>query len=303
MEIEIEVDGAIQHFHISGKLDQFESTLLRSKITQTLEQGNRNIICDMSGVDHINSLGLGTIAPAISSVEKAGGQILFYNFKSPSFKAAFEKAKVFHTFSSYEDATSYLFGMGDPLNVIIVEETGAIMNFFKNQYIGDERKPMDYSVVTYNDTKEAWKRVKQLYEFKKRQVVLVDSAIPKVDNFINKVKGFPIEGASVPVIMAVGAKPSFEAQSALDLADAFVQFPLNQVLFQKTFDAIIDTLVKNSRIELRNFGVFEVKKREPRKARNPRTGAEVYVPAKNVVTFKPGKEMADKIRWAQAVEA
>lgn len=71
---------------------------------------------------------------------------------------------------------------------------------------------------------------------------------------------------------------------------------------QKTFDAIIDTLVKCGRIELRNFGVFEVKKREPRKARNPRTGAEVFVPAKNVVTFKPGKEMADKIRWAQAVQ-
>ena len=72
---------------------------------------------------------------------------------------------------------------------------------------------------------------------------------------------------------------------------------------QKTFDAIIDTLVRTGRIELRNFGVFEVKKREPRKARNPRTGAEVYVPAKNVVTFKPGKEMADKIRWAQAAES
>ena len=72
---------------------------------------------------------------------------------------------------------------------------------------------------------------------------------------------------------------------------------------QKTFDAIVDTLVRTGRIELRNFGVFEVKKREPRKARNPRTGAEVYVPAKNVVTFKPGKEMADKIRWAQAAEA
>ena len=72
---------------------------------------------------------------------------------------------------------------------------------------------------------------------------------------------------------------------------------------QKAFDAIIDTLVRTGRIELRNFGVFEVKKREPRKARNPRTGAEVYVPAKNVVTFKPGKEMADKIRWAQAAES
>ena len=65
---------------------------------------------------------------------------------------------------------------------------------------------------------------------------------------------------------------------------------------QMTFDAVIDALAKHGRIELRNFGVFEVKRREPRKARNPRTGAEVYVPAKNVVTFKPGKEMAERIR-------
>ena len=71
---------------------------------------------------------------------------------------------------------------------------------------------------------------------------------------------------------------------------------------QKTFDAIAVTLVEHGRIELRNFGVFEVKKREPRKARNPRTGAEVYVPAKNVVTFKPGKEMADKICFAKTVD-
>lgn len=65
---------------------------------------------------------------------------------------------------------------------------------------------------------------------------------------------------------------------------------------QMTFDAVIDALSKHGRIELRNFGVFEVKRREPRKARNPRTGAEVYVPAKNVVTFKPGKEMAERIK-------
>ena len=65
---------------------------------------------------------------------------------------------------------------------------------------------------------------------------------------------------------------------------------------QMTFDAVIDALAKYGRIELRNFGVFEVKRREPRKARNPRTGAEVFVPAKNVVTFKPGKEMAERIK-------
>ena len=50
------------------------------------------------------------------------------------------------------------------------------------------------------------------------------------------------------------------------------------------------------RIELRNFGVFEVKVRRPRKARNPRTGAKVSVPSKKVVTFKPGKEMEELVR-------
>jgi nucleoid DNA-binding protein len=67
-------------------------------------------------------------------------------------------------------------------------------------------------------------------------------------------------------------------------------------IVQKTFDAIVDTLVEDRRIELRNFGVFEVKKRAARKARNPRTGDKVDVPEKFVVTFKPGKEMEERVR-------
>ncbi len=67
-------------------------------------------------------------------------------------------------------------------------------------------------------------------------------------------------------------------------------------IVQRTLDAIIHTLVTEGRIELRNFGVFEVKRRAPRKARNPRTGDKVSVPAKNVVTFKPGKEMEKLVR-------
>lgn len=67
-------------------------------------------------------------------------------------------------------------------------------------------------------------------------------------------------------------------------------------IVQKTFDAIVETLVEERRIELRNFGVFEVKMRAARKARNPRTGGQVEVPAKFVVTFKPGKEMEAKVR-------
>ena len=61
-------------------------------------------------------------------------------------------------------------------------------------------------------------------------------------------------------------------------------------------DAIVDTLIEVGRIELRNFGVFEVKLRKARKARNPRTGDKVDVPPKHVVTFKPGKEMEERVR-------
>ena len=66
-------------------------------------------------------------------------------------------------------------------------------------------------------------------------------------------------------------------------------------IVQKTFDAIVETLVEDRRIELRNFGVFEVKRRAARKARNPRTGEKVFVPEKFVVTFKPGKEMEERV--------
>jgi nucleoid DNA-binding protein len=64
---------------------------------------------------------------------------------------------------------------------------------------------------------------------------------------------------------------------------------------QRTFDGITESLVQEGRIELRNFGVFEVRKRKPRKARNPRTGEKVKVPAKLVVTFKPGREMEQRV--------
>jgi integration host factor subunit beta len=66
-------------------------------------------------------------------------------------------------------------------------------------------------------------------------------------------------------------------------------------IVQKVFDGITETLLHEGRIELRNFGVFEVKKRKPRLARNPRTGAKVKVPAKMVVTFKPGREMEERV--------
>jgi nucleoid DNA-binding protein len=66
-------------------------------------------------------------------------------------------------------------------------------------------------------------------------------------------------------------------------------------IVQKVFDGITETLLQEGRIELRNFGVFAVKQREPRTARNPRTGEKVNVPARMVVTFKPGREMEEQV--------
>lgn len=72
-------------------------------------------------------------------------------------------------------------------------------------------------------------------------------------------------------------------------------------IVQWTFDAIIETLATEGRIELRNFGVFEVRERKARKARNPRTGDPVEVQPKNVVTFQPGKEMEERVKTAKAI--
>ena len=71
---------------------------------------------------------------------------------------------------------------------------------------------------------------------------------------------------------------------------------MTKEIVQETFDTIVETLVREGRIELRNFGVFEAKKRAARRARNPRTSERVDVPAKIVVTFKPGKKMEEMVR-------
>ena len=70
---------------------------------------------------------------------------------------------------------------------------------------------------------------------------------------------------------------------------------LAQQAVQMVFVGITQTLVDENRIELRDFGVFAVKRRRARKGRNPRTRESVDVPEKNVVTFKPGREMEERV--------
>ena len=65
---------------------------------------------------------------------------------------------------------------------------------------------------------------------------------------------------------------------------------------QKTLDYIAESLSKGDKVELRNFGVFEVKVRKARVGRNPnRPETDVPIPARAMVKFKAGKEMRAEV--------
>jgi integration host factor subunit beta len=68
-----------------------------------------------------------------------------------------------------------------------------------------------------------------------------------------------------------------------------------EVIVETVFKSIIDALHRGEKIELRGFGSFRLRRREPRKGRNPKTGDKVDVPPKQVPYFKPGKELKDLI--------
>ena len=65
---------------------------------------------------------------------------------------------------------------------------------------------------------------------------------------------------------------------------------------QRLLDLLIANLKEGKTVELRNFGVFKVRQRAPRRGRNPKTGQEVPVPSKRVVVFKPGLLMRQDIK-------
>ncbi len=68
-----------------------------------------------------------------------------------------------------------------------------------------------------------------------------------------------------------------------------------EIIIDTIFDSIKDTIAKGEKIELRGFGNFRLKQRRPRKARNPKTGNSVDVPAKRVLYFKVGKALKDAL--------
>lgn len=60
-------------------------------------------------------------------------------------------------------------------------------------------------------------------------------------------------------------------------------------------DGVTSTLAKGDKLTLVGFGTFSITHRAARKGRNPQTGEEINIKAKNVVKFKPGKDLAERV--------
>ena len=69
-------------------------------------------------------------------------------------------------------------------------------------------------------------------------------------------------------------------------------------VIQRTLDRVIDTLKEGKTIELRNFGVFKVRQRAPRRGRNPKTGQEVPITPRRVLVFRASNIMKQRINDA-----
>jgi integration host factor subunit beta len=69
----------------------------------------------------------------------------------------------------------------------------------------------------------------------------------------------------------------------------------SETIVETIFDSIVNSLHKGDKIEIRGFGSFRTRQRQPRVGRNPKTGTRVEVPSKRIPFFKPSKELRDLV--------
>jgi integration host factor subunit beta len=75
-----------------------------------------------------------------------------------------------------------------------------------------------------------------------------------------------------------------------------------EVIVEAIFDSIVRALRSGDKIEIRGFGSFRTRQRQPRVGRNPKTGTRVEVPAKKIPYFKPSKELKDVVNHSNHAE-
>ena len=76
----------------------------------------------------------------------------------------------------------------------------------------------------------------------------------------------------------------------------------SEVIVDTIFDSVVRSLRVGDKIEIRGFGSFRTRQRNPRVGRNPKTGDRVEVPAKKIPFFKPSKELKDLVNSSAAAE-
>jgi len=74
----------------------------------------------------------------------------------------------------------------------------------------------------------------------------------------------------------------------------------SEIIVESIFDAVVKSLRTGDKIEIRGFGSFRTRQRQPRIGRNPKTGSRVEVPAKRIPYFKPSKELKDLVNGDEA---
>src|ERR1700726_2412114 len=74
----------------------------------------------------------------------------------------------------------------------------------------------------------------------------------------------------------------------------------SEVIVEAIFDSVVKSLRTGDKIEIRGFGSFRTRQRQPRVGRNPKTGTRVEVPSKRIPYFKPSKELKDLLNNSAA---
>jgi DNA-binding protein HU-beta len=103
-------------------------------------------------------------------------------------------------------------------------------------------------------------------------------------------KGAPKAGAAT-VLETVMAGKNFQEILTEVVSKTGITKSKAEVAVEAVFETMKKALARGDRIELRGFGVFNVRPRKTGIGRNPRTGAEVSIPPGKAVRFKPGKEL------------
>src|SRR6476660_5327035 len=115
----------------------------------------------------------------------------------------------------------------------------------------------------------------------------------------------PVPGGGHQTQHLLNVRGSEEAMTKADLIDEVSRLAEltrkdSEVIVETIFESIVRSLRAGDKIEIRGFGSFRTRQRNPRVGRNPKTGDRVEVPAKKIPFFKPSKELKDLVNGEAA---